>query len=125
MKAVAGFLKGMNLSASALRLLTSPRMRALNSASIIQQDLCLSDFFVVDWLDDGAGGYRIMEEVEHLSDQLNLSSVFIAISHQPEIENALKAIGQHFGRDFHMYATRGSIHLVDTETRMLTKLFEP
>jgi len=129
MRATANFLKelmGGSPDTAQIRLLTSPQIRAVSSAKIIQEALNLSEPLAVNWLRDGAS-YECdaPEQIAGFSVQNPGIQSIIAVSHLPEVEGALESFGERFGWDFYPNAKNGSVYLVDTDTKEIKKLFQP
>ena len=126
MEKTASFLKTLNLGADQTYLLTSPQLRAVSSAEIIREMLCLPEPLTKEWLDCNARGcVSIDQGIEEFVDQTPACRAIVVISHQSEVMYTLRNYGKDFGQDFRESITEGSVHWVDTDAKWVTKLFEP
>jgi|SRR3989344_524974 len=124
-EAASSFLKRLNMEVTQVCLLTSPTKRAVGSAEIIQQALGLSEAKVTDWLDDGYGGKDIPDKITEFFKNTPTCQFIVAVSHMPEIEEALERFARRFGKSFFTTAKNGSVYLVDTDTGLIEKVFQP
>ncbi len=114
----ADFVKSLGLDASKTVLLTSPVRRAVESAEIIRQALGLGEVIPKSWLTNGTSENTAACLAQFVADNPDLAAA-IAVSHMPEIEELLGKLG------FYGAARNGSVHEVELQSRMATRLFQP
>lgn len=117
--AAAGYLQALGFDISQVVLLTSELRRAVESAEIIGRTLGFTTEPIrKSWLTSDTDENTTRRLREFVSDNPSLTAV-IAVSHMPEIEEALEKFG------FYGNVRNGSIHEVDFQANRVTHLFEP
>jgi len=108
---------------SEIVILTSPLKRAVESAEILRKKLGLKSVEVKEWLDCGADTTSGLRRIT--SDAYPTLKYVIAVSHMPNIEEALSNFAMNFGIDGYFNASNGSVHLIDANKKVVQKIFAP